>query len=80
MTSKKRRARGHRPERRISVRGVLRDEINLRKLGRVALAEAAAQAQAEAEARAEDEARQAASRASDGVTFKRDSDVPKEAA
>ena len=77
MTSKKnRRVRANRTERRITVRGVVRDEIDLRKLGRVALAAA----QAEADARAEDEARQVASRASDGVTFKRDSDVPKEAA
>lgn len=77
MTSKKNRgARGHRPERRISVRGVVRDEIDLRKLGRVALAAA----QAEADARAEDEARRAASRASGRKAAKRDAIVPKEAA
>ena len=77
MTSKENRGGGgHRPERRITVRGVVRDEIDLRKLGRVALAAA----QAEADARTEDEARRAASRTSAGEASKRDSDVPKEAA
>ena len=44
--------RGHRPERRISVRGVRRAEPDLRKLAQALLA--LAQAQAEAEAQAQD--------------------------
>ena len=77
MASRKNRgARGHRPERHVIVRGVLREEIDLRKLGRVAVAAA----QAEADAKAEEEARRQASRTSGGKAAKRDSGVPKEAA
>lgn len=76
MTSKKKRARGHRPERRISVRGEMRDEIDLRKLGRVAMIAA----QNEADAKAEDEARQAAAHTSKSGAAPRDGGVPKEAA
>lgn len=73
---KKKRTRVRRPERRITVRGVMRDEADLWKLGHAALAAA----QAEADARAEAEARLAASRTSDSVNATQDGDVPKEAA
>jgi hypothetical protein len=45
--------RGHRPERRISVRGVRREQPDLRKLAQALIA--LAQAQAEAEAQGQDE-------------------------
>lgn len=49
--------RGHRPERRISVRGVRREQPDLRKLAQalIALAQAQAEADAEAEASAKSE-------------------------
>lgn len=42
--------KGHRPERRISVRGVRREHPDLRKLAQALIALAQAQAEAEAEA------------------------------
>lgn len=42
--------RGHRPERRISVRGVRREQPDLRKLAQALIALAQAQAEAEAQA------------------------------
>lgn len=42
--------RGHRPERRISIRGVRREEPDLRKLAQALIALAQAQAEADAEA------------------------------
>ena len=44
--------RGHRPERRISVRGVRREQPDLRKLAQALIALAQAQAEAEAQAQA----------------------------
>ncbi len=46
--------RGHRPERRISVRGVRRQEPDLRKLAQTLIALAQAQAEAEAQAQVAD--------------------------
>jgi len=43
-------ARGHRPERRITVRGVRREQPDLRKLAQALIALAQAQAEADAEA------------------------------
>ena len=68
--------RGHRPERRITVRGVRREHPDLRKLAQALIALAQAQAEAEAEAAHERQVRDEASTSEVGIR-----DIgPKEAA
>ena len=68
---KRRSRRTHKPERRISVRGVRRSQPDVRKLARALIALAMAQAEADAQAQAET----SASKSSEPGSSQENSDV-----